>query len=60
MKLKLNPGATKTLRLKATLPVESLLPGSYTFVATIDSTNVIPESREDNNETTGGPAVVNP
>jgi hypothetical protein len=60
VKLKLNPNAAKVTRLKVTLPVESLLPGSYTLVATIDSTNAISESREDNNETTGGPTVVNP
>jgi subtilase family serine protease len=48
VKLKLNPGTTKNLKLKLTVPT-GLPAGAYFLSAVLDSTNAIAESNESNN-----------
>jgi subtilase family serine protease len=58
VKLKLNPGASKTLKLKLTIPA-GLPAGKHFLSAAIDSTNVIAESNETNNSLiTGGTLAI--
>jgi hypothetical protein len=57
VRLKLNPGATRALKVKLLLP-QTLTPGeTYYLIAKIDSDAVLPDPVKPASEVTSGPLV---